>query len=180
MQACLVQYLSDESEKEDKEPNQDEIKATETPDVILVEDDSESDNIPSKKRARSKSGSRERKKVMKPERRVVVDMSRDRRNREEHKDKRREIERRREEKVRTKEETKRDDNRKDDRQVRKPSDRHREDSRKEDNKRRIEDDKRKDSVKRDESRKREQDRRYVKCRTFKYIFFIKYFFINKF
>ncbi|CAK9803492.1 Serine/threonine-protein kinase PRP4 homolog [Anthophora plagiata] len=159
LQACLVQYLSDESEKEDKEPDQGEIKATETPDVILVEDDSENDNIPPKKRARSKSGSRERKKVAKPERRVVVDMSRDRRNREEHKDKRRESDRRREDKIRTKEEARREDNRKDDRQIRKTNDRHREDSRKEDSKRRPEDDKRKDSIKRDESRKREQDRR---------------------
>ncbi|KOC67439.1 Serine/threonine-protein kinase PRP4 like protein, partial [Habropoda laboriosa] len=159
LQACLVQYLSDESEKEDKEPDQGEIKATETPDVILVEDDSENDNIPPKKRTRSKSGSRERKKVAKPERRVVVDMSRDRRSREEHKDKRRESDRRREDKIRTKEEARREDNRKDDRQVRKTNDRHREDSRKEDSKRRPEDDKRKDSIKRDESRKREQDRR---------------------
>ncbi|XP_015434433.1 PREDICTED: serine/threonine-protein kinase PRP4 homolog isoform X2 [Dufourea novaeangliae] len=159
LQACLVQYLSDESEKEDKEPDRDEVKATETPDVILVEDDSENDNIPPKKRARSKSGSRERKKIVKPERRVVVDMSRDRRNREEHKDKRRNSDRRREDKVRTKEEVRRDESRRDDRQVRKPTDRHREESRKEDNKRRSEDDKRKESIKRDESRKRDQDRR---------------------
>ncbi|XP_076169935.1 pre-mRNA processing factor 4 kinase isoform X2 [Ptiloglossa arizonensis] len=159
LQACLVQYLSDESEKEDKEPEQDEVKATETPDVILVEDDSENDNIPPKKRTRSKSGSRERKKVTKPERRVVVDMTRDRRSREEHKDKRRDSDRRREDKVRTKEELRRDDNRRDDRQIRKTSDRHREDTRKEDSKKRSEDDKRKDSIKRDESRKREQDKR---------------------
>lgn len=159
LQACLVQYLSDESEKEDKEPDQDEIKTTETPDVILVEDDSENDNIPPKKRARSKSGSRECKKIAKPERRVVVDMTRDRKNREEHKDKRRELERRKEEKIRTKEETRRDDSRKDDRQIRKPNDRHREDSRKEDSKRRLEDDKRRDSIKKDESRKKEQDKR---------------------
>ncbi|XP_043261585.1 serine/threonine-protein kinase PRP4 homolog [Colletes gigas] len=159
LQACLVQYLSDESEKEDKEPEQDEVKATETPDIILVEDDSENDNIPPKKRARSKSGSRERKKITKPERRVVVDMSRDRRSRDEHKDKRRDSDRRREDKVRTKEELRRDDNRRDERQARKTNDRHREDPRKEDNKRRSEDDKRKDSIKRDESRKREQDRR---------------------
>ncbi|XP_076686057.1 pre-mRNA processing factor 4 kinase isoform X3 [Andrena cerasifolii] len=159
LQACLVQYLSDESDKEDKEPNQDEVKATETPDVILVEDDSENDNIPLKKRARSKSGSRERKKPAKPERRVVVDMTRDRRSRDEHKDKRRDSDRRRDDKVRPKEEARRDDGRRDDRQPRKVNERHREDSRKEDSKRRSEDDKRKDSIKRDESRKREQDRR---------------------
>ena len=159
LQACLVQYLSDESDKEDKEPNQDEAKATETPDVILVEDDSENDNIPLKKRARSKSGSRERKKPVKPERRVVVDMTRDRRSREEHKDKRRDSDRRRDDKARPKEEARRDDGRRDDRQPRKVNERHREDSRKEDSKRRSEDDKRKDSIKRDESRKREQDRR---------------------
>ncbi|KAG7191173.1 hypothetical protein KM043_013969 [Ampulex compressa] len=159
LQACLVQYLSDESEKEDKEPEEEEIKTVETPDVILVEDDSESDNVPLKKRPRSKSGSRERKKLSKPERRVVVDVSRERKSREEHKDKRRDSERRKEDKSRTKEETRREDVRRDERQLRKFGERHKEDVKKEEPKRRPEEEKRKDLGRRDELRKREQERR---------------------
>ncbi|KAK2576956.1 hypothetical protein KPH14_005569 [Odynerus spinipes] len=164
LQACLVQYLSDESEKEDKEPEEeeeegedDEETKAETPDVILVEDDSEDDNILHKKRPRSKSGSRERKKLLKPERRVVVDMSRDRRSREDHKDKRRDSDRRREEKGRPKEEIKRDDVKRDEK--RKTNDRHKEDPKKEDSRKRIEEERRKDVSRRDESRKRDHDRR---------------------
>ncbi|KMQ96369.1 serine threonine-protein kinase prp4-like protein [Lasius niger] len=140
LQACLVQYLSDESEKgEDKElQEEEETKATETPDVILVEDDSDTNDVPTKKRTRSKSGSRERKKVIKVERRVIVDMTRDRKTREQHKDKRRDSDRKRDEKIRPREEGKREETRKDDRVLRKTSERQKEDTRKEESKKRIE------------------------------------------
>ncbi|XP_023289657.1 serine/threonine-protein kinase PRP4 homolog isoform X2 [Orussus abietinus] len=155
LQACLVQYLSDESEKEDKEPEaREEVKAVPTPDVILVEDDSGEEHVPRKKRHRSRSASREQKKLLKPERRVIVDTTRDKRIREEPKDKRRELERRREEKPRSRpEDLKREESRKDDKQIRKVIDR------REESRRRMEEDKRKDAIKRDESRKREHDRR---------------------
>lgn len=154
LQACLVQYLSDESEKEDKELQQVEIKVSNTPDVILVEDDSGEDSVPRKKRPRSRSGSRERKRVSRIERRVVVDMSRDRRSREEPKDRRRDSDRRRDDKVRS-----RDDVKKDDRQSRKVIDRSKEDNRKDESRRRTEEDRRKEPVKKEESRKKEHDRR---------------------
>lgn len=162
LQACLVQYLSDESEKgEDKELQEEETKMTETPDVILVEDDSDTNDVPLKKRTRSKSGSRERKKVTKVERRVIVDMTRDRKTREQHKDKRRDSDRKKDEKVRPREEGKKEETRKDDRASRKTSERQKEDTRKEDSNRKADEDqqRRKDIPKRDETRKRESDRR---------------------
>lgn len=169
LQACLVQYLSDESEKgEDKElhgeeeEEEEETKTTiETPDVILVEDDSDTDNVPLKIRARSKSGSRERKKVIKTERRVIVDITRDRKIREQHKDKRRDFDRKRDEKVRLREEGKREETRRDDRASRKTNERQKEDTRKDESNRKADDDqqRRKDLSRRDEIRKRESDRR---------------------
>lgn len=101
----------------------------ETPDVILVEDDSDTNDVPLKKQTRSKSGSRECKKIIKTERRVIVDMTRDRKTREQHKDKRRDFDRKRDEKIRSREEGKREENRKDDRS-RKVSERQKEDTRK--------------------------------------------------
>ncbi|XP_032675999.1 serine/threonine-protein kinase PRP4 homolog [Odontomachus brunneus] len=167
LQACLanVQYLSDESEKvDDKVSSREEEEtktATETPDVILVEDDSDTNDVPPKKRARSKSGSRERKKVIKAERRVVVDMTRDRKIREQHKDKRRDFDRKRDEKVRPREEGKREETRKDDRSSRRINERQKEDARKDESSKKLDEDqqKRKDVTKRDEARKRESDRR---------------------
>ncbi|XP_011332519.1 serine/threonine-protein kinase PRP4 homolog isoform X2 [Ooceraea biroi] len=170
LQARLVQYLSDESEKEDdkelreedEEEGEEEAKATtETPDVILVEDDSDTNDIPPKKRARSKSGSRERKKAIKAERRVVVDMTRDRKTREQHKDKRRDFDRKRDERIRPREEGKRDEVRKDDRSLRKAGERQKEDACKDESNRKTAEDqqRRKDLAKRDETRKRESDRR---------------------
>ncbi|XP_014489133.1 PREDICTED: serine/threonine-protein kinase PRP4 homolog isoform X2 [Dinoponera quadriceps] len=167
LQACLanVQYLSDESEKADDKVSpreEEETKtATETPDIILVEDDSDTNDAPPKKRARSKSGSRECKKVIKAERRVVVDMTRDRKIREQHKDKRRDFDRKRDDKVRPREEGKREETRKDDRSSRRTNERQKEDPRKEESNRKPDEDqqKRKDVSKRDESRKRESDRR---------------------
>lgn len=165
LQACLVQYLSDESEKgEDKElQEEEETKAiTETPDVILVEDDSDTNDVPLKKRTRSKSSSRERKKMnVKVERRVIVDMTRDRKTREQHKDKRRDSDRKKDEKVRPREEGKREETRKDDRVPRKISERQKEDTRKEESNKKADEDqqRRKDIPKRDETRKRESDRR---------------------
>lgn len=160
LQACLVQYLSDESEKgEDKElQEEEEVKtAVETPDVILVEDDSDTNDVPLKKQTRSKSGSRERKKIIKTERRVIVDMTRDRKTREQHKDKRRDFDRKRDEKIRS--EGKREENRKDDRS-RKPNEKQKEDTRKDESNRKIDDEqRRKDIVRKDEIRKRESDRR---------------------
>ncbi|KAL0112224.1 hypothetical protein PUN28_011943 [Cardiocondyla obscurior] len=169
LQACLVQYLSDESEKgedkelqgEEEEEEEEEIKTADTPDVILVEDDSDVDNVPPKKRGRSKSHSKERKKVIKTERRVIVDMTRDRKIREPHKDKRRDFDRKRDEKVRLREEGKREEPRRDDRSLRKPNDRQKEDARRDESYRKVDDDqqRRKDLAKRDETRKRESDRR---------------------
>ncbi|XP_070162956.1 serine/threonine-protein kinase PRP4 homolog isoform X2 [Polyergus mexicanus] len=164
LQACLVQYLSDESEKgEDKELQEEEETKTmtETPDVILVEDDSDTNDVPLKKRTRSKSSSRERKKVIKIERRVIVDMTRDRKTREQHKEKRRDSDRKKEERVRSREEGKREETRKDDRAPRKASERQKEDTRKEESNRKADEDqhRRKDISKRDETRKRELDRR---------------------
>ncbi|XP_067210019.1 serine/threonine-protein kinase PRP4 homolog isoform X1 [Linepithema humile] len=162
LQACLVQYLSDESEKgEDKElQEEEEVKtAVETPDVILVEDDSDTNDVPLKKQTRSKSGSRECKKIIKTERRVIVDMTRDRKTREQHKDKRRDFDRKRDEKIRSREEGKREENRKDDRS-RKASERQKEDTRKDELNRKTDDEqKRKDLIRKDETRKRESDRR---------------------
>ncbi|KAL6255459.1 hypothetical protein P5V15_013793 [Pogonomyrmex californicus] len=164
LQACLVQYLSDESEKgEDKElQEEEERKIIETPDVILVEDDSDIEAT-SKKRGRSKSGSRERnKKVIKAERRVVVNMTRDRKIREQHKDKRRDFDKKRDEKIRLKEEGKREEIRRDDRSSRKVNERQKENIRKDEfSSRKTDDDpqRRKDLLKRDETRKRESDRR---------------------
>ncbi|XP_033221932.1 serine/threonine-protein kinase PRP4 homolog [Belonocnema kinseyi] len=148
LQACLVQYLSDESDKG---------KIAETPDVILVEDDSEDEGI-SKKRHRSRSGSRERKKLMRTERRVVVDMTRDRRGRDELKDKRRDLDRRRDDKTRMREDLKREDLRKDDKSVRKIGDKVK-DERKDDLRKRIDEDRRKEALKKEELRKREQEKR---------------------
>lgn len=164
LQACLVQYLSDESEKgEDKELQEDEETkiTTETPDVILVEDDSDTNDVPLKKRTRSKSSSRERKKVVKVERRVIVDMTRDRKTREQHKDKRRDSDRKKDDKVRPREEGKREETRKDDRTPRKVNERQKDDTRKEESNRKADEDqqRRKDISKRDEMRKRESDRR---------------------
>ncbi|KAL0112223.1 hypothetical protein PUN28_011943 [Cardiocondyla obscurior] len=148
LQACLVQYLSDESEKgedkelqgEEEEEEEEEIKTADTPDVILVEDDSDVDNVPPKKR---------------------VDMTRDRKIREPHKDKRRDFDRKRDEKVRLREEGKREEPRRDDRSLRKPNDRQKEDARRDESYRKVDDDqqRRKDLAKRDETRKRESDRR---------------------
>lgn len=165
-----MQYLSDESEKlDDKElvqEDEDEAKRdTETPDVILVEDDSDTNDVPSKKRARSDSGSRERnKKAIKPERRVVVDMTRERKCRQLHKDKTRlDSDRKRDERVRPREdkEGKREQVRKDDRCLRKVSEKQKEDARKDEHNRKVEQDqlKRKDLGKRDDTRKRESDGR---------------------
>ncbi|XP_011067154.1 PREDICTED: serine/threonine-protein kinase PRP4 homolog [Acromyrmex echinatior] len=167
LQACLVQYLSDESEKgEDKELQEEEEEETktmtETPDVILVEDDSDTNDILPKKRGRSKSGSRERKKVIKTERRVIVDMTRDRKIREQHKDKKRDFDRKRDEKIRSKEEGKREEIRRDDRSSRKTSERQKEETRKDESNRKVGDDdqqRRKDLSRRDETWKKESDRR---------------------
>ncbi|XP_036144808.1 serine/threonine-protein kinase PRP4 homolog isoform X2 [Monomorium pharaonis] len=168
LQACLVQYLSDDSEKgddkelrEEEEEEEEESKTVaETPDVILVEDDSDID-VSSKKRDRSKSGSRERKKVIKSERRVIVDITRDRKTREQHKDKRRDFDRKRDEKNRLREEGKREDTRRDDRSSRKIYERQKEDTKKDELNKKVDDDqqKRKDLLRRDETRRRESDRR---------------------
>ncbi|XP_043286528.1 serine/threonine-protein kinase PRP4 homolog [Venturia canescens] len=160
LQACLVQYLSDESEKEGKAAVREESKVAETPDVILVEDDSGDESAQRKKRYKSRSGSRERKRVVKTERRVVVDMTRERRVREESKDNKRkrtdDVERRRvEEKSRTREDVKKEEPRRGAREVRKVVEtRPREDVR-----RRTEEERRKDSIKREEPRKREHEQR---------------------
>ena len=144
-----MQYLSDESDK---------VKIAETPDIILVEDDSGDENI-SKKRHRSRSGSRECKKMMRTERRVVVDMTRDKRGREDLKDKRRDLDRRRDDKIRMREDLKRDDLRKDEKSVRKVIDKIKDD-RKDDLRKRIDDDRRKETLKKEELRKREHEKRY--------------------
>ncbi|XP_043463151.1 serine/threonine-protein kinase PRP4 homolog isoform X1 [Leptopilina heterotoma] len=146
LQACLVQYLSDESDKG---------KIVDTPDVILVEDDSGDESI-SKRRRRSRSDSRERKKMLKNERRVIVDMTR--RNREDFKDKRRDIDRKRDEKPRIKEDVKKEILRKDDKITRKVGNKSKED-RKDDLRKRIDDDRRKETLKKEELRKREFERR---------------------
>ncbi|XP_020297648.1 serine/threonine-protein kinase PRP4 homolog isoform X2 [Pseudomyrmex gracilis] len=165
LQACLVQYLSDDDEKiDDKEIQEEEEEETkptvETPDVILVEDDSDTNEASLKKRARSKSSSKERKKVIKTERRVVVDMSRDRKSREQHKDKRRDFDRKKDDKARPREEEKREEERRKDDRSRKIGERHKEDMRKDESNRKTEEDlRRKDSAKKEEIRKRDSDRR---------------------
>ena len=149
LQACLVQYLSDESEKEEKPAEiTNDAKSAEVLDVIVVEDDSGDEEalVPiKKKRHRSTSGSRDRAKVLKTERRVVVDMTRDR-----PKEKRREPERRRDEVTsRSREESKRDE-----RTARKITD-----ERTKDIARKKEEERKKEMMRREESRKREHDRR---------------------
>ncbi|KAK0181025.1 hypothetical protein PV327_003347 [Microctonus hyperodae] len=164
LQARLVQYLSDESDKDDKKINNDDIiKANETPDVILVEDDSDDEITSRKNNRRSRSGSRERTKLFKSsDRRVIVDISRDKKckdglvidkrlNRDNDK-------RRSDEKIIMKS---RDDfNKKDENNVsRKVVDKSRkifDNKTKEDGRKRSEDDKRRESLKRDDGRKREQ------------------------
>ncbi|XP_048515583.1 serine/threonine-protein kinase PRP4 homolog isoform X2 [Athalia rosae] len=155
LQACLVQYLSDDSDKGGKLHLPEATRVEETPDVILVEDDSE-DGVSQKKRVKSRSESRDRKRLSstKLERRVVVDMSRDRKSREEIKDKRRDPDRKREEKVPNREESRRDD-----KTSRKVVERSREDIRREESRRRLEDERRKDSLKKEDDRKRDHERR---------------------
>ena len=144
-----MQYLSDESEKGE---------IMETPDIILVEDDSGDETV-SKKRLRSRSGSKERQKFMKTERRVVVDMSRDRRGREDLKDKRRDLVRRRDDKGRIREDIKRDDMRKDEKSIRKVIEKSKKENRKDDLRKRIEEDRRKEALKKEELRKKEHEKR---------------------
>ncbi|XP_025997102.1 serine/threonine-protein kinase PRP4 homolog isoform X2 [Solenopsis invicta] len=150
LQACLVQYLSDESEKgEDKELQEEEEEgeeeeeetksAAETPDVILVEDDSDAD-VPPKKR---------------------VDITKDRKVREQLKDKRRDFDRKRDEKICLREEGKREETRRNDRSSRKVNERQKGDTKKDESNRKVDDDqqRRKDLLRRDETRRRELDRR---------------------
>ncbi|KAK0081619.1 hypothetical protein PV325_011863 [Microctonus aethiopoides] len=164
LQARLVQYLSDESDKDDKKiDNDDIIKANETPDVILVEDDSDDEITSRKNNRRSRSGSRERTKLFKSsDRRVIVDISRDKKckdgliidkrlNRDNDK-------KRSDEKIIMKS---RDDfNKKDENNIsRKIVDKSRkifDNKTKEDGRKRSEDDKRRESLKRDDGRKRDQ------------------------
>ncbi|XP_015125476.1 serine/threonine-protein kinase PRP4 homolog [Diachasma alloeum] len=156
LQACLVQYLSDESDKTDKEPEPEDSLKPETPDVIVVEDDSADDISPRKKRYRSRSGSRERKKLIKTERRVVIDMTRDSKKlKEDPKDKK--SEKKREEKSRAKEDPKKDD-RKPEKSSRKQLDREKpkEEARKDELRKKTDEEKRKDS-RRDSPKKREAD-----------------------
>ncbi|XP_011314174.1 serine/threonine-protein kinase PRP4 homolog [Fopius arisanus] len=156
LQARLVQYLSDESDKTEKEPEPEDALKPDTPDVIVVEDDSADDVSPRKKRYRSRSGSRERKKINKIERRVVIDMTRDNKKlKEDSKDKK--LEKRREEKVRPKEDVKRDD-KKPEKSNRKQLDREKskEDTRKDELRKKIDEEKRKDS-RRDSPRKRDHE-----------------------
>lgn len=159
-----MQYLSDESDKDDKKiDNDDIIKANETPDVILVEDDSDDEITSRKNNRRSRSGSRERTKLFKSsDRRVIVDISRDKKckdgliidkrlNRDNDK-------RRSDEKIIMKS---RDDfNKKDENNIsRKVVDKSRkifDNKTKEDGRKRSEDDKRRESLKRDDGRKRDQ------------------------
>lgn len=145
-----MQYLSDESEKDDKIKgmNSEEIVKVTTPDVILVEDDSGEEITPRKKRHRSNSESIDHKKMVKlvTERRIIVDITRDRKFKDELNDKRRESDRRREDKIKSK-----DDLKKVDKSLRKVLDKSKEQTRKDDSRKRIEDDRRK----REESKKHE-------------------------
>ncbi|XP_063986983.1 serine/threonine-protein kinase PRP4 homolog [Diachasmimorpha longicaudata] len=156
LQACLVQYLLDESEKTDKEPEPEDSLKPETPDVIVVEDDSGDEVSSRKKRYRSRSGSRDRKKLIKTERRVVIDMTRDsKKPKDDSKEKK--LDKKREEKVRPKEDTRKDE-RKPERFNRKQLDREKpkEEFRKDELRKKTDDEKRKDS-KRESPKKRETD-----------------------
>jgi serine/threonine-protein kinase PRP4 len=152
LQACLVQYLSDESDKDDKDGESN--KKTEIPDVILVEDSGD-EAQPRKKRHRSISGSREHRKALKTDRRVVVDMGRVEKRSTHDSDRRRDSDRKRDEKIRSRDELKRDD-----KQSRKIFEKSKDESRKEDMiRKKLEDDRRKEANKKDELRRREHEKR---------------------
>ncbi|XP_034938781.1 serine/threonine-protein kinase PRP4 homolog [Chelonus insularis] len=164
LQACLVQYLSDESDKGDKELESDEVvKRSITPDVILVEDDSAEELKPHKKHHRSRSESRERKKTNKlNERRVIADAVRDKKSKQDLIDKRREIDKKREDKIKS-DELKKEDLKKSEKSTRKIVDKTREEARREESRKRIEEERRRESVKREERKRdhesREEDRK---------------------
>ncbi|XP_057328015.1 serine/threonine-protein kinase PRP4 homolog isoform X2 [Microplitis mediator] len=150
LQACLVQYLSDESEKDEKELDSEEV-LKKTPDVILVEDDSSDDIVSKKKRHRSKSDSRERKKITKlTERNVIVDINRDKKSKQDLNDKRKDLDRRRDEKIKVNDEVKKSD------KLRKVVEK-KDVIRKDDLRKRVDGDRRKELLKRDELRKRDHD-----------------------
>ena len=146
LQACLVQYLSDESSKDEKDG--DHTKKTDMPDVILVEDSGD-EAVPRKRHRRSVSTSR---KLLKTERRVVVDMSRGERRSRDESERQRNLERKREEKLRN-----RDDIKKDDRQCKKFSDKIKDDSAK----KKLDEERRKELMKKEEVRRREHEKRYI-------------------
>ncbi|XP_023247781.1 serine/threonine-protein kinase PRP4 homolog [Copidosoma floridanum] len=153
LQACLVQYLSDESERDARAKKKEEI-----PDVILVEDSG--DEIvtePLIKRPRN-SLTLEPRKLLKSDRRVVVDMDRgefDKKRSRDEMDRRRESDRKRHEKDRSRDEVKRDDSR----QSKKPSEKLKEENRRDDGmKKKSEDDRRKEASKKEDSRKREHEK----------------------
>ncbi|KAH0534896.1 serine/threonine-protein kinase PRP4 homolog [Cotesia glomerata] len=149
LQACLVQYLSDESEKDEKRFNREEI-TKKTPDVILVEDDSGDDIIAKQKRHRSRSGSRERKKNIKSTDRIVTDITRVKKSKQDVGEKRKEGDRRRDETTKHNDESKKSD------KLRKVIEK-KEVTRKDDVRKRIDEDRRKEVGKRDELRKRDHD-----------------------
>lgn len=154
-----MQYLSDDTDKEEND------RKKVLPDVILVEDSG--DEVETlKKRRRSMSEVLEHRKFMKSDRRVVVDMSRTEKRPREELDRRREVERKRDEKPRN-----RDDAKKDDRSSRKPSEKSKEDSKKDDSvRKKLEDERRRDSNKKEDLRKKELERRFA--------FFNYHFYIN--
>ncbi|XP_011495434.1 PREDICTED: serine/threonine-protein kinase PRP4 homolog [Ceratosolen solmsi marchali] len=152
LQACLVQYLSDESDKDEKDGERN--KKPEMPDVILVEDSGD-ETQPRKKRRRSSSGSREHRKTLKTDRRVVVDMGRVEKRSIHESDRRRDSDRKRDEKPRSRDEIKRDE-----RQNKKIFEKSKDDSRKDDSiRKKLEDDRRKEANKKDELRRREHEKR---------------------
>ncbi|XP_032458183.1 serine/threonine-protein kinase PRP4 homolog isoform X1 [Nasonia vitripennis] len=155
LQACLVQYLSDDSEKDERNAGKNKQGL---PDVIVVEDSGDEDQ-PLKKRRISALESRDHRKVLKSDRRVVVDMSRGERRSRDEPDRRRDLERKRDEKTRTsRDELKRDD-RLSSRNDRKVYEKTKEDMRKEELlRKKLEDDRRKEALKKEESRRREHEK----------------------
>ncbi|XP_058808178.1 serine/threonine-protein kinase PRP4 homolog isoform X2 [Phymastichus coffea] len=174
LQARLVQYLSDDSEK--NIVCRRVVKRSSLPDVILVEDSGD-ESQPLKKRRRSGSTSRERRKVIKTDRRVVVDMSRsERRSREELERRREESERRRDELERRRDESERrreldkkreaekqrikdEARREHERHAKKVAEKAKDDARKEEAARKkLEEEKRRDALKKEEQRRRELEK----------------------
>ncbi|KAJ8668712.1 hypothetical protein QAD02_010375 [Eretmocerus hayati] len=152
LQACLVQYLSDDSEKDGKQRR---TRKNESPDVIVVEDSG--DEIePVKKRRRSSSAGKEHRKVLKSDRRVVLDMSRVERKSRDEPERRRDSDRKHNERPKMREEL-----RKDDRSGRKVSEKSKDEIKRDESlrKKQTEDRRREPSKREESSRKRELEKR---------------------